>query len=328
MDWISEYPCQGQYQKPSAQQTINKLLMSTLTLVILWLLGVVGVLLGIFVVMMLINQRQFIYVPYFPAGSKSHVDTPDRWGMPNWENVYFESADGTRLHGYWIAFEDGMSSLKAKSTLLFCHANAGNMGHRLPTVALMRQSLHCNVFIFSYRGYGHSADVAPTELGLKADAKAAFEWMIRKSEQQQLPITVYGQSIGGAIAIWLASVASERIDLLAVENTFTSLPALVPVHFPLLTPFVRFCSERWESAHCLEQMLNSHSNGKVPFVLLLAGQKDEIVPNRQMLKLAEICKRKEAKYKLSLFPSGTHNDTWMQNGYFASFPTAINAQSD
>lgn len=294
--------------------------MFSLTSGIVWILGVIGVLGCVIVVGMLIFQRRFIYVPYFPPGSRSRVDTPDQWGMSNWENVHLHSADGTLLHAYWIGFEAPGSASKARATVLFCHANAGNMGHRLGTIALMRQALQCNVLIFSYRGYGLSANVEPTEKGLKADAEAAFQWLLQRNTEK-LPIALYGQSIGGAVAIWLAYRFPESIQLLAVENSFTSVPALVPVHFPWLAPFARFCTERWESSLYLEKMLRLRSAGaKVPFVLLLAGEKDEVVPTHQMLKLAEICKREGAKFKLCLFVQGRHNDTWMQNGYFDAFP--------
>jgi hypothetical protein len=42
-------------------------------------------------------------------------------------------------------------------TLLFFHANAGNMGMRLPNIVAIYQRLKWNVFIVSYRGYGESS---------------------------------------------------------------------------------------------------------------------------------------------------------------------------
>jgi hypothetical protein len=36
-------------------------------------------------------------------------------------------------------------------TLLYLHANAGNMGHRLPIANVLYNKLECNIFMLSYR---------------------------------------------------------------------------------------------------------------------------------------------------------------------------------
>ena len=63
--------------------------------------------------------------------------------------VKFIAADGIKLHGWLILAKDSPETAK---TLVFCHANAGNMGYRLPNMIQMGVTLKVNIFIFDYRG--------------------------------------------------------------------------------------------------------------------------------------------------------------------------------
>lgn len=49
-------------------------------------------------------------------------------------------------------------------TVIIFHANAGNVGHRLPIAKLFYERMQCNVFMLSYRGYGLS-EGKPSEAG-------------------------------------------------------------------------------------------------------------------------------------------------------------------
>ena len=72
-----------------------------------------------------------------------------------------------------------------------------------------------------------------------------------------------------------------------LENTFLSLPRLVPSALPLLGPFAWLCHQKWDSA------------AKAPLiprrtpVLMLSGVRDEVVPREHMLGLWEIVRRRE-----------------------------------
>jgi fermentation-respiration switch protein FrsA (DUF1100 family) len=65
--------------------------------------------------------------------------------------------------------------------------------------------LNCDVILVAYRGYSDS-DSVPSENGLKRDSYAVLDYAINYSdENNHLPIYVYGRSLGGAVAINLAS---------------------------------------------------------------------------------------------------------------------------
>lgn len=91
-----------------------------------------------------------------------------------------------------------------------------------------------NVFMWSYRGfllisqskrnirYGHS-DGEANEHGIRQDAQAALDYMLAHPILKTTEIVVYGQSLGGAVAIDLVSKNEQMIEALVLENTFLSI---------------------------------------------------------------------------------------------------------
>lgn len=121
----------------------------------------------------------------------------------------------------------------------------------------------------------------------------------------QDPQILYGQSIGGAVSIDLASrnplavcltiehlaykvIYSTVIQIraLILENTFLSLPRLVPSALPVLGPFSFLCHQKWDSASKIA--LIPH---RTP-ILMLSGLLDEVVPEEHMQGLWELVKKR------------------------------------
>lgn len=120
-------------------------------------------------------------------------------------------------------------------------------------------------------------------------------------------VIVFGQSIGGAVAINLAHSNPTRIRFLILENTFLSIPLLIPRIVPVLKPFAFLCNQRWNSYQLIPQIPQK--------ILFLAGKRDELIPPEHMKKL-HLAARKAIYKKFIEFEKGTHNDTCIQDGYF------------
>lgn len=191
-------------------------------------------------------------------------------------------------------------------TIIWYHANAGNMGHRLPNIAKMHQELKANIFILSYRGYGES-EGEPNEEGLKIDAKTAFEYILNRDDVDKTKIFIFGRSLGGAIATYVASLYGDKIAGLILENTFMSISDMVGQVFPFLNfDFVKkyMLKMHWRTVDLIPNL-------KIP-ILFLASEKDEIVPHSQMLKLHDSASA--SSYKLiHVIPKSTHNDAWLEH---------------
>jgi len=190
----------------------------------------------------------------------------------------------------------------------------------------------------SYRGYGLS-EGSPSEAGLCIDAQTVLDHVTSHPYLQKTPVILYGQSIGGAVAIHLASRNPSKIAALILENTFTNLPRLVPHALPFLSPLTFLCHQKWDSASKIPFIPKS-----IPF-LMLSGVQDEVVPRQHMQELWEIITRRQGskvqtdgepkanasevgggKSKFVEFPDGSHNDTCVQQGYWtevAEFVTSL-----
>ena len=109
------------------------------------------------------------------------------------------------------------------------HGNAGNIGHRIPIAKVIEENSGCSVLMLEYRGYGMSTGV-PNEEGLVIDAQTGLDWIRNGRETKGNRILVYGQSLGGAVAIQLVDRNQEAGDVagLVLENTFTSIRDMIP----------------------------------------------------------------------------------------------------
>ncbi len=135
------------------------------------------------------------------------------------ETVWFESPDGTRLHGWLIHAADGTSVAEAP-TILHAHGNAGNMeGHSWFTEYLPPAGF--NVFLFDFRGYGRSEGRAVRRGPLIDDTEAALDALLARGDIDPGRIGLYGQSLGGALGL---NVMAHRPELRAavIESSFTS----------------------------------------------------------------------------------------------------------
>ncbi|KAI9261579.1 Alpha/Beta hydrolase protein [Phascolomyces articulosus] len=194
-------------------------------------------------------------------------------------------------------------------TILYFHANAGNMGHRLPIAKVFHERHRCNVVMLSYRGYGLS-EGKPNEKGLRIDAQTLLDYVQAHPILKKTLLIAYGQSIGGAVAIDLVSRNEDCFSGLIVENTFLSVPKLIPHVLPVLKHFTFLCHQHWPSENSVKKIQ------KTP-VLFLSGACDELVPPHHMRRLFDQCSSRVSKDWVQ-FPHGMHNDTCMQTGYFTA----------
>jgi hypothetical protein len=194
-------------------------------------------------------------------------------GMAPHEEVFFNASDGNKLHGWYFAAPSTASvqaastnsalDLRSRPVILFLHGNAGNIGHRSEKIRILHE-LGVAVFIFDYRGYGLS-EGRPSEAGIYRDTEAAYECLIARGTTAD-QIIVYGESIGGAFAVDLASKKSARA--LIVEDSFTSIPDMVRRTMPFIPAFA--LATKLDSLSKIRQI-------RVP-KLIIHSVNDEIVP--------------------------------------------------
>lgn len=150
------------------------------------------------------------------------------------EDVHFQSADGTALTGWFIPAKG-----KALGTVIHYHGNAQNMTAHYSYVSWLPAS-GFNLFVFDYRGYGKSQGT-PSRQGVYEDSVAALEYIKSRTDIDQNKIIVFGQSIGGANAIDV--VGNNRFEGLAgvvSESAFSTYKGVACDHAGILKPLA-FC---------------------------------------------------------------------------------------
>ena len=251
----------------------------------IWILIIVIGVGVVFIALFYIFQSRYIYYP-----ERTLSADPSTIGL-QFESVYFESADGVKLSGWFIP------SHSARGVILFCHGNAGNISHRLESIQIFHQ-LGLDIFIFDYRGYGQSQG-KPTEPGTYEDAQAAWRHLIEERQLAPSDIIVFGRSLGGAVASWLAQSHTPRA--LILESTFTSLRDIAATLYPYL-PVRLLLRFEYNTAEYLSRV-------DCP-VLIVHSRGDEIMPLSHGWRLFEIAR--EPKKFLEI--AGTHNEGFITSG--------------
>jgi fermentation-respiration switch protein FrsA (DUF1100 family) len=199
------------------------------------------------------------------------------------EDVWIDSEPGVRLHSWFLRTPD------SRLVALYLHGNAGNISHRLQHARELAAA-GLSLLLVDYRGYGRSSG-SPSESGLYRDAQAAYDRLLKlgfKPEQ----IVVYGESLGTAVAVELAS--RNRCGAVILEAAFSSAGAVARGIVPVIGPL-------------LVRSFNSRSRiGRVRApILFLHGDHDEVIP----LALAqELYKAAPEPKKFWMLPGAGHND--------------------
>jgi fermentation-respiration switch protein FrsA (DUF1100 family) len=225
-------------------------------------------------------ERFFVYYP-----TRQVLEDPGSIGL-DYQDVYLVTDDNVKLHGWFVPCED------ARRTVLIFHGNGGNIGDRLPWIEMFHK-LDANVFIIDYRGYGKS-EGKPFEKGLYRDARAAYNWWANARQPKGEKPILFGESLGGAIAVNLAArVAPAGLIL---QSTFTSARDMAKTLFPigLLLPLTNV------------KLDSAKEIGRVSCPkLIVHGTRDEIVPFRLGKKLYELAAPPKSFY---VVPEAGHND--------------------
>lgn len=233
-------------------------------------------------------QGKMLFLPNHP--SRSVRSLPSSVGMA-YESVTLLSGGDTRLSGWFVPAPEN------RGTILFCHGNAGNISHRLESLLLFHK-LGFSTLIFDYRGYGDSQG-KPSEAGTYLDVEAAWHYLTEERSIAPSRITLFGRSLGAAIAVHQATVSSP--GALILESSFTSVPDMAADLYP-------FLPVRWLSRlnYNVQEQLQKVS---CP-VLIVHSQDDELIPFSHGLALYEAANKPKKFLELH----GGHNDGFLLTG--------------
>lgn len=220
---------------------------------------------------------------YFP--SRTFLETPADAGL-EFHDVVFETEDGERLHGWWVATRT--SSL---GHVLLCHGNAGNVGDRVLHAKLLTDA-GLDVLLFDYRGYGRSTGRA-SEHGTYRDARAARDTLLAEPGVDPARVLYVGESLGGAVALELA--LKHPPAGVVLQSTFTSVREMARVHYPFVPAAA--VPDAYPSLRLIREL-------RAP-LLVLHGDRDDIVPSAQGQALFDAAPEPK---RMQVFEGVGHND--------------------
>ena len=228
---------------------------------------------------------------FLPDRYPDGVWQPRSFGLPA-EDLWFEVEDGIRLHSWWVPHK------RARGTILYCHGNTGSIASRIGVFKYLR-NLRVNLLAFDYRGYGRSAG-SPSEKGLYADVRAAFDLLVDELGQSPAKILVFGHSLGGAVAIDCA--LDRPMAGLIVQSSFTHIRDAARNMFPTL-PMHLAATRQFRSIDKVGQLTMPK--------LFIHGQADETVPSGLGEALFEAASDPKQLY---LVRAAGHNDIHRHGG--------------
>jgi uncharacterized protein len=234
------------------------------------------------------RQREWIFQPSdrtWWGGLAAAEGMQDMW-------IDFRSqqtGEDVRLHGLWAP-----QARADAPVLLYLHGarfDVRGSAHRMRRL----QELGFSVLGVDYRGFGQSSKGLPSETLAYEDAQAAWDWLGR--QYPGVPRYVFGHSLGGAIAVHLASTRGDLRGLI-VEGSFTSIPELVKSFKWGWLPVGPLITQRFEAADHMRRV-------RAP-VLVVHGSADSLIPpllGRALYDAAPGPKR------FVLVDGGTHHNT-------------------
>ncbi|HAN47254.1 MAG TPA: alpha/beta hydrolase [Cyanobacteria bacterium UBA8156] len=242
-------------------------------------LAYVGLLLVLF-----FNQDNMMFVP-----SRSVTDTPQSVGL-QFESWKIPTADGETLAAWFIPAPN------PQAVLVYCQGNGGNIGNRVSYLPIFH-SLNLSVLLWNYRGYGQSTG-RPSEAGLYQDAAAVMAYL---QQQHQIPpsqTVVYGESLGGGVASYLA--ARYPVRGLVLAATFTAAVDRAAELYPFL-PVRWLARSRFDTRARLPQITAP--------VLVLHSVEDEIIPIHHGRALYAAANQPKTLVEVT----GDHNSGFLEN---------------
>lgn len=237
-------------------------------------------------------ERKLIFAP--PQASQLdstlHAGAAEHDGREVWI-PFVSTCTGlpVQLHGQWHPHPSAQAP-----ALLLLHGARADLKRSTERINHLGE-LGFSVLAIDYRGFGKSGRELPSEATACEDARAAWRWL--GQQQPHHDRYVFGHSLGGAIAIDLASSIADASGLI-VDSSFTCMDDVVK-HFSWSSPQVlRRITQHFDAARKIAHV-------RAP-VLVVHGDRDDLIPATLGRTLWE---NATSRKRFVLVRGGSHHNT-------------------
>ncbi len=221
------------------------------------------------------------------------------------ETHWIRSETGELLYGWYF---HTTQPEKPKATVVFFHGNGENLSsHYLNLVWLLQYRY--DFFIFDYGGYGRSSGKSTPESTV-SDGKSVLKYLYKKNSTT--PLVIFGQSLGGAVALRVAIELKTEIplSLIAVDSSFLSYRAaarsLLSHHWLtwILQPFTYLLlSDAYAPLERVQEI------SPIPLIII-HGDKDQTIEISLGEEIYQLSKEPKEFWKVA---QGTHIDSFQRS---------------
>jgi fermentation-respiration switch protein FrsA (DUF1100 family) len=238
---------------------------------------------------------------------------------PGTELVHLTTGRGERAVALYgpalLADGQGDPSAARRPTMIYFYGNAMCLNDAALFLEQFRR-MGTNVLIPEYIGYGMSSG-SPSEQGCQATALAAYDYLVSTRKVEPKRIIAAGWSLGGAVAIDLAS--RREVGGLIAFSSFTSAVAMAQRVMPLI-PASLLLRHRFESIDKIARITCP--------ILIGHGRLDPIIPFAMGKELAAKAKGPVTTLWIE---NAQHNDFFEVGGEriehaIAKFAAALNRE--
>ncbi len=240
---------------------------------------------------------------YYPQ--KEQLYDPESFGLQP-EFVKFPSENGKIITGWLFPSKNGAP----KGTIIQFHGNAENMTSHFLSLAWITEAGY-QLFVFDYQGYGQSEGDASME-NANRDSIAAYNYMLKHPSTHDIPLILYGQSIGGITLLKALEdfPARSRIACVVIESSFLSYQSIAREKLSeswltwILQPLTYILiSDKYAATDSVTPI------SPIP-LLIIHGTEDHVVPFHFGKEIYSLAKEPKEFWKVQ---NGRHLDAMMRH---------------
>lgn len=194
-----------------------------------------------------------------------------------------------------------------KGVILYFHGNKGNL-ERWGAIAAELTKHDYDVFVVDYRGYGKSTGTRTEEL-MYADAQLCYDYLLKAYEESE--IVVYGRSLGGTFATFVASKNNPK--QLILEATFSSMQEVVTHKLPIL-PYSEILRFKFKTFEFIEKVTCP--------ITIFHGTQDRLVSIKLAKKVYAHANQELTKFVI--IEEGTHHNLMSLEDYKLNITSILN----
>jgi len=237
-----------------------------------------------------VHQREFQYTL---GGTRS---TPEAAAAAGFTEVKIQTGDGEQLDGWWRP-----PPAPERGVVLFLHGTPGSVPEQVWRLDQLKHS-GLGILAIDWRGYGGSTG-NPTELGVRADASAGFDYI--RAAAPQSKIAVFGESFGTGPAVALAR--DRPVAGVLLNAPYASVRRLFVLRGPPI-PYRWLMKDPFDSEALI--------GGVTAPILMLHGTNDPAIPVAEARRLYDAAREPKTIF---IADGAGHLDAWEGGGQRLAF---------